>query len=111
LSSIEYLQALLNDTSEFSLIDAKKHLTNEAELCIMDLLSSKVGIQHVGPVIAAVSKMYGKVCANLPSEKTIRNVNDRMLALSVFIYLRNLFKRRIEHYTQTRALFVIGKAY
>lgn len=81
--SIEYLESLLNDEKEFSLFNEKGHLINESEMCIFNLLSAKVGIRHVGDVFKAVGKMFGKHIDRLPNEKTIQNINDRMLALSL----------------------------
>ena len=58
--SLEYLETLLKDHDEFSLFNDKGHITNQAEICIFNLISAKVEIWQVGHVIEASNENVGK---------------------------------------------------
>lgn len=69
------METLIKDHGECSLFSDKGHLINQAEICIFNLISAKVGIWQVGHVIEAVMKILERHIHRLPDENTIRNVN------------------------------------
>ena len=54
--------------------------TEELQLCIMNLVSSGVGVHHITEVVTEVAKLCHRKLDKLPSVRTINRISDQRLA-------------------------------
>lgn len=81
--TIDYMQALLNDSPQLELYDASENkYTHDAVMCMMNLTDMKVPVERVGPVIKEVAKLCGKNVDRLPSASTFNRIVDSKLAVA-----------------------------
>lgn len=79
--TIDYMQALLNDSPDVQLCDeTSSKYNNETVMCVMNLTDMKVPVERVGPVISEVAKLCGKTVDRVPYASTVNRIVDSKLA-------------------------------